>query len=140
MFSQILKEKSAFFARSLALLLWAALIFFFSSLPGEPVYHTASLAYLIERKGAHLIEYFVLTILALRFFFFLFPKELLRGVLALSMVFSLAYAASDELHQFFVPFREPKVTDVLIDGAGILLAALFVLLFHRQAFRSEKRK
>lgn len=32
----------------------------------------------------------------------------------------VAYAASDELHQVFVPGRAGRVTDVLIDSAGVI--------------------
>jgi VanZ family protein len=41
------------------------------------------------------------------------------------------YATTDELHQFFVPFRGAKLTDVLIDGGGILLAVLGILFWRR---------
>ena len=36
----------------------------------------------------------------------------------------VAYAASDELHQVFVPGRAGRVTDVLIDSAGLIVGVL----------------
>ena len=37
-----------------------------------------------------------------------------------------AYAATDEIHQLFVPGRSGQVSDVLLDSAGVL-AGLLVL-------------
>ncbi len=47
------------------------------------------------------------------------------------------YAASDELHQAFVPGRGPAVTDVLLDGAGVLFGIAVVLLFARRIWRKK---
>ena len=38
------------------------------------------------------------------------------------------YAASDELHQAFVPGRGPAVTDVLLDSSGVLCGIAVVML------------
>lgn len=46
-----------------------------------------------------------------------------------ALAFSVAYAASDEFHQLFVPGRAGKITDVLIDGSGALVFILFSILF-----------
>ena len=45
-----------------------------------------------------------------------------------TFIIGVLYAASDEIHQYFVPGRGPKVTDVMIDGAGVFCGAIFVLL------------
>jgi len=45
-----------------------------------------------------------------------------------TLIIGTLYAASDELHQYFVPGRGPKVSDVLIDSAGVACGAVFVLL------------
>lgn len=44
------------------------------------------------------------------------------GFLA-SLGFSLAYAASDEVHQSFVPGREMSLMDWLADAVGILISS-----------------
>lgn len=119
---------SSFLVRGGPLLLWMGVIFFFSSLSGTENPSEPTLLYYMERKGAHVIEYAVLMPLSIRFVFALFPRESFRKVLALSGVFSIAYAVSDELHQFFVPYRGAKMTDVMIDGFGILLAGMAVWL------------
>lgn len=94
----------------LPLLLWCGVIFAFSSLPGggkdDPLWTLAA-------KTAHLVEYAVLYLLARR----AFPTD------ARALLFCLAYAASDEWHQSFVPGRHPSALDVLIDGIGALTAA-----------------
>lgn len=114
--------------RGVSLFLWMSVIFFFSSLPGSENPSAPTPLYYMERKGAHVIEYAILMLLAVRFAFALFPRGTLKKILLLAAVFSITYGVSDELHQFFVPYRGAKMTDVLIDGAGILLAGASVLL------------
>jgi VanZ family protein len=38
----------------------------------------------------------------------------------------VSYAGLDEWHQSFVPLREPRVRDVIIDAIGALLAQVLV--------------
>ena len=73
----------------------------------------------LVRKLAHFTEYAVLTVLwwrALRGLGARFP-------LAIAMAISLGYAATDEFHQTFVDGRRGTPVDVLIDSAGIAIAA-----------------
>ena len=55
--------------------------------------------------------------------------------LALSPAVGLLYAATDEIHQLFVPGRSGSVTDVLLDTAGCFVGALIfsliLYLIHR---------
>ena len=46
--------------------------------------------------------------------------------IAISWILTCAYAASDEIHQAFVPGRACMITDVLIDSAGALTGILLV--------------
>lgn len=49
------------------------------------------------------------------------------------------FAVLDEIHQFFVPGRSPRVVDVLIDTAGILLGMfLFVAVLNLYPKKSKK--
>jgi VanZ family protein len=95
---------------------WAALIFAVSSIPslstGLGVWDT------ILRKGAHVIEYAILS--------FLLVRALGREVP--SFLAGVAYAASDEFHQNFVRGRHGSPVDVAIDACGV---ALGVLVFRR---------
>ena len=70
------------------------------------------------RKAAHASEYAVLAVLFL-FTFWNFNDKKRINIWVLLAVF--LYAVSDELHQYFVPGRAAKLTDVLIDTAGGLV-------------------
>lgn len=120
-------DPSSRFAAFLLLLLWMTVIFSFSALSGKQTMGPPPLWYFLERKGAHVFEYAVLFLFAFRYFLLVFFREAFLQVLLLSMVFSLMYGAIDELHQFFVPQRGARLTDVFIDGGGILLAVLGIL-------------
>ena len=96
--------------------LWAAVIFAFSSVPDLGTgLGTWDLAL---RKIAHACEYAMLGALLLR--------ALRRELPALGV--GVAYAASDELHQHFVAGRVGSPIDVLIDSAGV---AIGVALWRR---------
>lgn len=66
----------------------------------------------------HLAEYAPLGWLSLKAFM---PSTAV-GFLA-SVSFSLVYAASDEVHQSFVPGRAASVMDWIADAAGILISS-----------------
>ena len=92
------------------------------------------------RKGAHAAAYFVLGALltgAMHTF------EALRTKIRLLAAFAVAvaYAASDELHQMFVPGRSCSIKDVLIDaiGAGAGIAAMVAILRIGEAFQGRKK-
>lgn len=78
------------------------------------------------RKAAHFAEYFVLCG-ALTVFAFTFEIKRISAC-GLSIALATVYAASDEIHQLFVPGRCGLLTDVLIDAAGAIFGAAFVLL------------
>lgn len=50
-----------------------------------------------------------------------------KRVLELAVLFSAAYAASDEFHQRFVPGRSGELRDVLIDSSGALVGAAIAM-------------
>jgi VanZ family protein len=86
------------------------------------------------RKCAHLTEYAVLALL----FWRAIRKPVRKdsrpwrwGEAALPILFVGLYAASDEIHQLFVPNREGKVADVLIDVTGALLGIWLLWFFGR---------
>jgi VanZ family protein len=99
----------------LPVLVWAAVIFAFSSIPslssGLGTWDT------ILRKGAHVTEYAVLGGLLYR--------ALGREPLALAA--GIAYAATDELHQHFVRGRHGSPVDVAIDALGVAVGMLLWL-------------
>ena len=98
--------------------LWAAVIFAFSSVPdlgtGLGTWD------LVLRKLAHVAEYALLGALLLR----------ALGDERAALAAGVAYAISDELHQHFVPGRTGSPLDVVIDSVGV---AFGVLLWRRYA-------
>lgn len=84
------------------------------------------------RKSAHLAEYAVLGLLAFRALRISLAISLARtALLGLGVV--LAVAATDEIHQSFVPSRTGTIVDVGIDFAGGALGVLLIIALHRIA-------
>ncbi len=88
----------------------------------------------VIRKGAHMTEYALLAALLWRA-----RRQPVRGdtrpwhwsEASIALGLAIAFAASDELHQSFVPSREGRVGDVFIDGAGAALGVGAVWLIGR---------
>lgn len=94
-----------------------------------------SLTFLV-RKCAHAGVYALLAVWVMGFFqtFDLSRKKRFL----LTIVLCVLYAASDELHQYFVPGRSCQLRDVAIDTAGSALAAGAWLLGERIFERKRK--
>ena len=93
---------------------WCGLIFAGSSIHGSP-HPNPTWADWLMRKSAHVGEYAVL---------FLLTRRALGGKHGVwAFLFCLAYAAGDEFHQTFVPYRDGNLRDVLIDAFGAALAS-----------------
>ena len=87
-----------------------------------------SLNYVV-RKLAHVAEY---AILAYFWFRSIWTRRDRFGVsVRWSVVLTVAYAITDELHQATVPMRSGAWTDVVIDGAGAILMALALIRVER---------
>ena len=71
-----------------------------------------NLVSLIVRKFAHFTEYLILGMLCLN----MIKKCGLKNCLAI--LICVLYAASDEIHQIFVPGRSCRVIDILLDSFG----------------------
>ena len=87
--------------------------------------HTLRVLHVLIRKGAHVTEFGVFSI------------AVFRGVRAerhgwrfswavITFLIAVSYAGLDEWHQSFVPLREARFRDVLIDATGALLAQVLV--------------
>ena len=85
------------------------------------------LANFIVRKSAHFTEYFILSLLvynALR------ENCSVAKAIFFTITIVFCYACSDEIHQLFVPGREGKFRDVIIDTSGGAAGMLVVYLSH----------
>ena len=78
------------------------------------------------RKCAHMTEY---ALLAVSVFLplTLYIKEYSKAFNA-TVMFCVFYASTDEFHQIFVEGRAGRLTDVMIDSVGILIASAILLL------------
>lgn len=95
---------------------WCSLIFYLSGIPNLKT--EFGFGDLILRKCAHVTEYAILYLLTLRALTLQLPDMSMKKRMAAVFLFTVAYAASDEFHQSFVPTRGPSVMDVLIDFVG----------------------
>lgn len=81
------------------------------------------------RKIAHITEYAVLTLLTARAA--QFGRRTLRmRSLPGCAAFCVLYAATDELHQAFVPGRSALPRDVLIDSVGVAISLAALLCWN----------
>jgi VanZ family protein len=81
----------------------------------------------ILRKLAHMASYGLL--------WWLWWRALEYRYAAVAVTITLAFAASDELHQSFVTGRHGTPVDVLIDAAGVALAGVAVAIHARRGRR-----
>jgi len=92
---------------------------------------TVSLIVLFVRKCAHVAEYAVLALLiwrALRRPARRDPRPWRWSQAGFALLCTALYAGSDEIHQLFVPSREGRFEDVVIDAAGAALGLLALWL------------
>ncbi len=137
----------------LLVIVWMAVIFIFSSQPGDASEETSkfviylfnllgldlhsffgTLADFVVRKCAHFTVYLIL-------YMFLYNALIesfnFKKALWLSLLAAFLYACSDEFHQSFVPGRGPAFRDVMIDTSGALLGLLIICF---KNLRKSKRK
>ena len=81
----------------------------------------------IVRAAAHFVEYGVLGLLLS----LTFKSFGMKSFALYSVITGTIYAASDEIHQLFVPGRAFEFTDILVDGIGVAAGALILLLSAR---------
>lgn len=117
-------------------LVWMVIIFLLSSRPrftatGEP------LEDFLIFKMLHMFEYGLLASLLFNALFNTVTRNILNAM-RLAGTVAVLYAASDELHQIYIPTRSGSPRDVIIDAIGILIA-LFVIFSLMQKAKTKKR-
>ncbi len=80
-------------------------------------------------KLAHFLGYALLGVLFFRAFMTLRFRDNDDLVMILSMVSSVLYGMSDEIHQHYVPSRSADITDLLADTLGSFCGVFFYQLF-----------
>ncbi len=123
--------RKSFIVYHLPLLLYAILIFIGSSLHSIP----QTFPFSIKDKLLHAAEYFVLGALLTRSIMALFNGASRRAYLIWVGFIGILYAASDELHQYFVPGRSCDFTDWLADIVGLACGAAIIYII---AMRKKK--
>src|SRR5699024_12711859 len=83
----------------------------------------------IVRRVAHLSAFFILGILTM----FAFEHRINRNTVQMAVAFLIGvlYAASDEVHQLFVPGRSGELRDVGIDTMGVLCGIIIYVLLQK---------
>lgn len=81
----------------------------------------------IIRKTAHFLEYFILGALSV-IIAFTFEKGSTFVKALGATLFSVIYAVSDEIHQYFVPGRACRFFDISIDSLGCVCAVVLIAI------------
>jgi VanZ family protein len=109
-----LKNLNKFFIYWFPIILYCLLIFIQSSYPsiksGPELPHID--------KVLHFVAYAFLGALFLRAFKTSRIKNNVKLILILSIFLSSLYGVSDEIHQYFVPYRSADLMDILADMLG----------------------
>ncbi len=128
-----MKKKSLAIVSWCLVLLCMGIIFYFSAQDGDESQALSDSVKIIFgipvrvsvlRKIAHFVEFAGLATLV----FNAFRQTYGYCCPYISFFVTAAYAATDELHQVFVPGRAGMLKDVLIDSLGAAAAILFLML------------
>ena len=122
-------SQSIFLGRWLPVFLWAGVIFALSSISQITVAEFFLWDF-AAKKVAHLAEYAVLYALFLR---------ATEKNWVLSFFLTMIYAATDEIHQSFVPGRNAAVYDLAFDFSGAAISA-YVICKLRQIRPKRQKK
>ncbi|WP_077619884.1 VanZ family protein [Bacillus sinesaloumensis] len=99
--------------------LYMMLIFILSSLPADAIVNTPYSWDSAFKESLHLIEFGILY--GLWVLFFLVRGTFTAKTSTLAAILSIAYGFSDELHQYFVPYRSATVIDLVKDTIGVIV-------------------
>lgn len=118
------------------------IIDFNDNMSEEEYEHMVSVLHNPVRKAAHMSEYAILAFLIYIPLLLNVRFKKIYGYFLATISICLIYAITDETHQLFVPGRDGRITDVIIDTIGSMIAALILLSIHNFAHRKivGKRK
>ncbi len=92
-------------------------IFFASSLSNPPVPTNSD-------KSLHWLAYLGLAVLVVRALAGGLPRRIGIGVALTAVVIAVAYGATDEVHQMFVPGRTADIFDLVADSFGAIAGTI----------------
>lgn len=78
----------------------------------------------LSDKMLHLMAYAALGVLVCRAAAGGLGRRVMARAAVITLIVSIGYGVSDEIHQMFVPGRSPDVLDVLSDAAGAALGLI----------------
>ncbi len=115
---------------------YCALIFSFSS-QSFPNRHFPSFLFGLSDKLAHGVEFGILGILFYRAF-----QQMTQAIKSvwLAIFCTVLFGISDEIHQGFVPHRQPDLLDVLADTVGAMIFVFTWAFFHKKYWHSSHSK
>ena len=131
-----LNKLHIFFYYWFPILIYCLLIFIQSSYPS--IKSVPELPYI--DKVLHFFAYALLGALFVRAFKTTRIKNKLKLVLILSVLLSSLYGISDEIHQYFVPYRNADLMDVLADLLGSIMGVYIYQAIVRKDYKGEKSK
>lgn len=112
----------------LPVLLCSGTLFYLSSIPGLT---PPSLGVAWQDKVYHTIAFFGYGLTVLWASMGLRPSASRRSHVVITVVLSIVFAISDEIHQYYVPNRQAGIDDVLADIFGVLLSLTMMPLVSR---------
>ena len=101
---------------------YMAAIFYVSSLSDPPVPANSD-------KGLHWLAYLGLAVLVVRALVRGLPRRISLGVAAAAVAITVAYGATDEVHQLFVPGRTGDIYDLMADAVGAVVGTVACVLW-----------
>jgi VanZ family protein len=104
--------------------LYAGVIFYLSAQSHPEEQLPSFLLKDVSDKVLHAVEYGILALLCYRAFRWAAGPAVVRQAVVLAIVAASVYGVTDEVHQFFVPFRESSWLDWLADTIGAAIGAI----------------
>ncbi|TDL79020.1 VanZ family protein [Peribacillus frigoritolerans] len=105
---------------TLAPILYMILIWILSSMPADAIINTPFSFDRLMKESLHLIEFGILYWLIALAFAAHQSWTVKASILAAGV--SILYGATDEIHQYFVPYRSATVIDLVKDTIGVLVS------------------
>jgi len=115
--------------RWLPLFIWMAAIYVASDQPAQTIPDFGALDILLK-KGSHFLAYGLMATLGMR------ATADFRRPLLWAIAITAVYAIFDEWHQTFVPGRNGRLVDVIIDCSGGLTAMIMLRYWKKGRARS----